>query len=128
MKNRSFMQEIIKETNNHKRNKSTLFAMFLGVYLIPGTALGLTANDVLQKMGDRESAAYIIASVEMAAFLAKVNGDKERSACIMNWWFDTPATKRKVIAVFERFSDRAPQPILYVLMNKACGDPKSAAK
>ena len=41
---------------------------------------------------------------------------------------DTPATKRKVIAVFERFSDRAPQPILYVLMNKACGKLMTAAK
>lgn len=101
---------------------------FLALYLIAFPAAALTAQDVLEKMSPDERGAYLIASVEMAAFLAKVNGDKERSACIMNWWFDTPATNGRVVAVFERFSDRAPQPILYVLMNKACGKPTTAVK
>ncbi len=76
----------------------------------------------------RESGAYISASIEMAAFMAHVQGDKQRSSCILNWYFDTPGTPSKVIAVFARFPARAPQPILYVLINKACGKPTTAAK
>lgn len=115
-------------TKNSRRTISLLVSAFLASSLITFPAAALTAQDVLEKMDNKESWAYLTASIEMAAFLAKVRGDIERSACIMKWWFDTSEAEDKVITVFARFPDRAPQPILYVLMNKACGKPMSAAK
>jgi hypothetical protein len=93
---------------------------------LPVTAL--TAQDVMEKMEEGEAHTYLFASIEMAAFLARAQGDDARSKCILDWWLNNPATDKKVLAAFDRYPDRQASAILYVLMNRACGEPKTAAK
>ena len=111
------------------RNRGAIILpLLLTALLLPQSAAALTAQDVLEKKESREAHTYLCASIEMAAFLAHAQGDTERSACILEWWFETPGTKDTVFSTFARLPDRTASAILYVLMKKACGEPTTAAR
>jgi len=84
----------------------------------PATAL--TGADVLDKMSNAEQTACFFGSAEMAAFMAHVAGNTERSRCITAWFQEKGVLQ--IVQTMTAMKDRQAQPIIYTLINRACGD------
>ena len=96
--------------------------LFSTFFMISAPANAVTGGDVMQKMEDRERGGYIAGSVEMAAFLAKVSGDTERSACITDWYFRGGNGPDQIIQALSHFRDRAAQPVIFLMIKRQCGE------
>lgn len=88
--------------------------------LVASPALAITGEDVLGKMNDTESFAYLAGSISMAAMIAGAEGHTERRDCIMNWFYNEDGSKQ-LIAALTRYKDREAQPVIYALVRHACG-------
>lgn len=96
---------------------------FILLMVTASSALPVTNRDVLEMMSGKEAGVYLAATVDMAAFMAHVEGDRQRSRCIVDWYFDNEDTTAYVMKVLERFQDRTPQAVIYTLINRQCGEP-----
>lgn len=90
--------------------------------LILGTssASALTGEDVIDRMSSDQRSSYLFGAMEMAAFLAAVEGDEERSQCIPDWFHDQDGLK-EIILTLEEFKERSAMPIIHTLFRRACG-------
>ena len=95
-------------------------AALVVVSLSAAPAAALTGEDVMTKMGEDERGGYLTGSVEAAAFLALSAGDKERSSCIVEWFFGDGNGPEQIAQAFNHFRERQAQPIIYALINRAC--------
>jgi hypothetical protein len=70
-------------------------------------------------MSEAEQTAYMFGSAEMAAFLAHVAGDAERSRCISAWFRDKGVAQ--IVQTMDALRDRQAQPMIHTLIGQACG-------
>jgi hypothetical protein len=93
---------------------ATLFSLYPSA-----PALSVTGEDVIEKMSSDHRAGYLTGSVEMAAFMAGMDGDRARADCIMTWFYDRKGTKEVVDALAE-YKDRQALPVVMTIINRAC--------
>lgn len=84
-------------------------------------AWALTGGDVLDGMSSDESTGYMAGSIAMAAMIAGANGSRERAECIMNWYYEGDGVE-EIVQALDHFKDREAQPVIYALINRACGE------
>jgi hypothetical protein len=98
-------------------------ALLLVTVLLPsGDARAITAKDVLEKMTDKERFGYVTGLVDMLSYQSILAGNRTRAECISNAFYGkTEETWQSVMATFGKFSDKAPEGLVVVLMNRACG-------
>lgn len=84
-------------------------------------AMALTAQDVMQKMSTTERFGYLTGLVDMLSYQYVLAGDRKRAKCITAKFYDDKAMQSRIFKVFERYPDKAPEGIMVLLMNKACG-------
>ena len=97
-------------------------ATIMAVFMLSAPARAITNQDVLGMASD-ERYAYIAASVEMVAFMASVAGERERSQCIVEWFFRTEDGPVTVVNAMNDHLEHTPQALIYLLINRQCGDP-----
>ena len=102
---------------------SVAFALFM--FAAPARAI--TNQDVLSMASDQRYA-YIAASVEMVAFMASVAGNRERSQCIVEWFFRSEGGAATVVQAMNHNLERTPQALIYLLINRQCGRPAAAGQ
>jgi hypothetical protein len=91
---------------------------------LPSAALAITAKDVMEKMTDKERFGYVTGLVDMLSYQFVLAGNRTRAECISKAFYgDTEATWKLLVSTFEKFSDKAPEGLVVVLMNRACGSP-----
>ncbi len=95
--------------------------ILLGVAGISGPAAALTGGDVLDKMNADQRGSYVAGTVEMAAFLSGLQGNKTRADCIMDWYYNKGGTSG-IVTGFAQYKDRQALPVIYLLIKKACGE------
>lgn len=95
-------------------------ALALGTALGTGPAAALTGDDIMNKMTGDERFFYISGAVEMAAFLANVGGEKDRSICIMDWYLESDESTVRLHQALSHFSDRQAHPVIVAVINRAC--------
>lgn len=101
---------------------SAFVSVAMALFMFAAPARAITNEDVMS-MSNEQSYAYIAASVEMVAFMASLAGDAERMNCIVEWYFRTESGPATVDQAMERFPERTPQALIYLLINRQCGDP-----
>lgn len=94
-------------------------ALFFSVLPVK-PALSLTGADVMEKMSKDESSGYLAGNIDMAIQLLYHQGQKERSNCIQDWYYHQGGVKQVVQALYH-FKDRQAQPVIYALIERACG-------
>ncbi len=106
----------------HNKNRSLIYYIIVSAFLIISrSASALTGQDILDNMNSDQSHGYLFGSIEMAAFLSNVNGNTDRSRCIINW-YNNDGGVNQIIQALGRFKDREAQPVIHVLIKKACGE------
>ena len=109
-----------------RRTASTVIVLGLlatvavGWFVFPSPVTALTGEDVLDKMSSEERTAYLTGNIGMASFLTFAEGKNERSECITDWYYKDGGVQQLVTAL-GRFKDRQAQPIIYALIERACG-------
>jgi len=98
---------------------SAVFVLGLAASSLPAAAL--TGADILDNMNDDQRGSYLAGTVEMAAFLTNVGGDKERADCIMTWYYDQGGINT-IVTTLGSYKDRQVLPVLHVLIKRACGE------
>jgi hypothetical protein len=99
-------------------------AALLAAALVLATqpARAITAKDVLEKMTEKERFSYVTGLIDMLSYQLVLAGNRPRAECITNAFYGkTEETWRSMVATFEKFSDRNPEGLVVVLMNRACG-------
>jgi hypothetical protein len=87
-----------------------------------GPASAITAKDVLEKMTDKERFGYVTGLIDMLSYQSVLAGNRDRAKCIADTFYGkTEETWQSVMATFGKFSDKAPEGLVVVLMNRACG-------
>lgn len=89
--------------------------------LAAGPAAAISAKDVLEKMGEKERFSYVTGLVDMLSYQSVLAGKRDRAECIANKFYNSNDTWKLMMATFEKFSDKAPEGLVVVLMNRACG-------
>lgn len=90
-------------------------------FLFATPAYALTGGDILDKMNSDQRGSYLAGSVEMAAFLTSLEGNKERASCIMDWYYKQNGID-SIVAMLSKYKDRQALPVLQVLIKRACGE------
>ena len=88
---------------------------------LSSSATALTAGDVLDKMNSDQSSGYFAGSVGMAALIAGASGKADRADCILNWYYEENGVEQ-IIQALDRFKEHEAQPVIYALINQACGE------
>lgn len=83
-------------------------------------ALALTADEIMTNMSDEQRGGYLTGAVEASAFLAHASGDRARSQCIMEWFFEADTGANEIVQALDHFRDRQAQPVIMALINRAC--------
>jgi hypothetical protein len=92
----------------------------MGVVAEPARAI--TAKDVLEKMTEKERFSYVTGLVDMLSYQSVLAGNRSRAECITTAFYSkTEETWRLMVSTFEKFSDKNPEGLVVVLMNRACG-------
>ena len=104
--------------------KNRFFSRYVAALLAlagsASAAAALTGEDVMTKMSDKESFAYISGSIEMAAFLAKADGADQKAACIIEWYFGDGNGGDQIDEALSHFKDRGAQAVMIALINRRC--------
>lgn len=105
--------------------KQVIVASMLMFGLIWGAskqeANALTGAELLDQFEREDRFVYISGIVDMASYQESLNGDDERAQCIVDWFYS--ADHRAMLEVdqlLERYRERHAQPIVLVLINRAC--------
>ncbi len=99
------------------------FTLFLSLYfdsLVP--AVAFTGKEMMEEFSRDERILYVTGLVDMARYQAHLDDDAERSQCILDWFHSSelkPMTQ--IEQVFSRYDDKQAQPLVVVLINRACG-------
>ena len=101
---------------------SAFVSVALALFMFAAPARAITNENVLSMSSDQRYA-YIAASVEMVAFMASVAGDRERSQCIVEWFFRTEDGPVTVVNAMNDHLEHTPQALIYLLINRQCGEP-----
>jgi hypothetical protein len=89
---------------------------------LPHSAFAITAKDVLEKMTDKERFGYVTGLVDMLSYQSVLAGNRARAECVSKTFYEnTEATWKLVVATFEKYSDKSPEGLIVVVMNRACG-------
>jgi len=125
-------RNILSETNASKQSQNIKKAPFrcfrraallaAALVLAAEPARAITAKDVLEKMTDKERFSYVTGLVDMLSYQSVLAGNGQRAGCISNAFYSkTEETWRLIVSTFEKFSDKSPEGLVVVLMNRACG-------
>jgi hypothetical protein len=108
---------------------AALFGLFvLGCEALSGQSAGLSAEQVLAKMSNEESAAYLAGMVDSFLFMERPSygGNAERGECIRRWFYGEkrgePAKGPKDVLTF--FEANPAQPavgLIKILIDRECG-------
>lgn len=104
-----------------KAPAAVIAAAFATLIFLPDSARALTGEDVLDTMNAAERGAYLAGNIDMAAQLSYHEGMHERSSCIFDWYYEGSGVE-EILKALERFQDRQVQPVIYALINRACGE------
>ena len=86
-------------------------------------AFAITAKDVMQKMEEKERFGYVTGLVDMLSYQALLAGDKKRAQCIADAFYgQKDRTWPLLFKTFGKYPDKAPEGLVVVLMNHACGN------
>ena len=88
-------------------------------------AAALTADDLLNKMSVDERVAYIAGVVGGLAYsrFLRDRPDQTGMSCVYDWYYTgREARHRQINQWFERHLDKPAEPLLYVLIEKECGE------
>lgn len=99
----------------------TRFLFLFFVVGIPQSAYAITAGDVVDRMTFDERFAWMSASVETMGFLYAKNGEKQKSVCIIDWYFKQDGATEELIAVFENHKDLPAVGIIDIVAKRHCG-------
>jgi hypothetical protein len=106
------------------RLNSPLLAASLFVLAGFTNASGVTGNDVLAKMTEKEQFGYITGTIDTMIYLEQVQsgGPSTRSGCIHDWYYgkDAPGP-RQVVAMFKVNGDKPAVGLIKILIDRACG-------
>lgn len=84
-------------------------------------AFAITADDLMNKMGQDERNGYMSGLVDMLSYQSVLDGDRPKAQCINDTFYrDQDGLKYVVDAMFA-FPDKEPVAILIVAMKKKCG-------
>ena len=90
-----------------------------------GVARAVTAKDVLEKMTDKERFGYVTGLVDMLSYQSILAGNRVRGQCISDTFYKNPKESwPSLMAMFDSYSDKAPEGLVVVHMNRACGSDK----
>lgn len=105
------------------RSRRILYSamILLGIVAVARPAAAITAGDVLDKMNADQRGTYLAGTIEMAAFLAGLGGNKPRAECIVDWYYNKTGTA-DVVGGLAQFKDRQALPVIYFFIKKACGE------
>ena len=106
---------------------SAFVSVAFALFMFAAPARAITNQDVLSMASDQRYA-YIAASVEMVAFMASVAGNRERSQCIVEWFFRSEGGAATVVQAMNHNLERTPQALIYLLINRQCGRPAAAGQ
>ena len=85
-------------------------------------AFAITAKDVMDKMEEKERFAYVTGLVDMLSYEALLSGNQTRAQCIVGAFYgQKDQTWPLVFQTFGKYPDKAPEGLVVVLMNHACG-------
>lgn len=93
-----------------------------GASVVALPARAITAGDVLDWMSSEERAGYLAGTVEMAAFLSGLAGNKKRADCIMAWYFDRKDGPRQITEWLGEYKERQALPVIHLVITEACGE------
>lgn len=99
----------------------------IGAYLIAALAASsahaITAKDVMEKMAQEERFGYVTGLIDMLSYQALLAGNQARAKCISDAFYGKKdATMRLLYQSFGQYSDKSPEGIVVVIMNRACGN------
>lgn len=106
---------------------STFAISAMALFLLVTPARAITNENVLS-MSTEQRYTYMAASVEMVAFIASLTGDTERMHCIVNWFFHSDSGTATIYNAMYEFPQRTPQALIYLLINRQCGEPAAAGQ
>lgn len=91
------------------------------------TASAFTGAELMEKFSRKERHLYVTGLINMASYQAVLQNDEDRSKCIEDWLYDPDhiGTMTTIEKFFVRYPDKQAEPIVVVLINRACGKPKS---
>ena len=111
----------------HTMRLSAFVSIALALFMFATPARAITNENVLS-WSDEQQYTYMAASVEMAAFMASVAGDRDRSRCIIDWFFRDDSGTATIYNAMHEFLDHTPQTLIYLLINRQCGEPAVAGQ
>jgi hypothetical protein len=95
----------------------------LGTEMLAGASgLAVTAEDVMKKMSKQERFSYLTGLIDMRAFQLGQTGDAEVSKCIYDAYYREAegSAWSELFSSLEKFSDKQPAAIVYLLIQKTC--------
>lgn len=90
----------------------------LTFYTVPAHAI--TAGDVLDRMTAKERQGYISGAAEMLAYTLSEAGQREKSACVVKFYFEGEQGREHLIAVFANHRDLPAAGMVQTLANRYC--------
>ncbi len=87
---------------------------------LTSAAMAPTSDEIMTNMSDEQRGGYLTGAVEASAFLAHASGDRARSQCIMEWFFEADTGANEIVQALDHFRDRQAQPVIMALINRAC--------
>lgn len=92
--------------------------------LMSEIAWAFKADEVLNKMGDKDKYNYVAGLIDGFAYarFVKDKPDREGMECIHDWYYtDLDESWSSIKYWFARYPDKPAEPLLYVLINRECG-------
>lgn len=111
-----------------QRKIPTVAGLLLAMTYAHGTAQAITADDVLEKMGDKERWGYLTGLIDMMSYQEVLAGNEARAQCISDWFYNQDETVPRIFATLSRYSNLAPEGILIQMAKNACGAPAPTAQ
>lgn len=120
------MQQKMPVLTRLTQSLAIIATTIIGLTISGHQTVALTADDVLNKMGPKESASYVNGIVEglATARWLKDRPNADGAQCIYDWYYQEPITPvwNRVVAWFERHPDQSPGTLMHVLIKKECGE------
>lgn len=91
-------------------------------------AYAIKNEDIIKTMEPDAASAYVGATVEAISYMAFLLGNEEGYRCILNWYFQNDHVQGKVARTLASYPDKTPQPVIFALIETACGDPRGSRK
>jgi hypothetical protein len=86
-------------------------------------ASAITADDVMKKMSDKERQGYLAGLIDMLAYQTAAAGNREKSSCIVDAFFDEKKNTEswsRLHAAFRQYADKRPEILLTAVAGQIC--------